>query len=411
MTGVLYGAARALIGACAVGLLCGCTLSDALRNDPITSARTNGGTGTRALTVAIVTDREPDASKPFGFGNHWNADVRCASAVVTVPAPNRYGAALPVDATQPDPQQCTSKLPFDDFAALVANANQSNRCQSALIYVHGYNTAFRSALLRAGQLAADAEWPCATVAFSWGSEGQFDRYAADIERSGYSVPSLVKVLEALQRANIQTNIIAHSMGNRVALSALATLGAMCAAHGPIVNELILAAPDVNAEENNDDFDRLLTQAMPCVHRATIYASRDDLVLMFSVSIHGGIPRAGLDPEKDMSYTVTRNNVETIDATDAPGDPIGHGYFVSAYEMLDDIMMILRGVPIASRATTPGASTLLCANDMNKPCTGPQDRYKLAVSSSRKPDWTTRFERQFLAHLLAVHYGVSGEVAP
>ena len=403
----LHRAVRALLTVCAAGLLSGCTLSDALRNDPISSVQASAGTLSRKPIVAIVTDREPDASKPLGFGNHWDEQVRCATAVVTVPS---QGSGW-VNAAPPVPQHCTNALSPDEITALIDATKAPTACHSVLLYVHGYNTTFRSALLRAGQMAADTDWPCAMAAFSWGSEGQFDRYAADIERSGYSLPLLIRFLESLQQTKTQTNIIAHSMGNRVVLSALGELAYTCSAHGPIVGELILAAPDVNAEANNDDFDRLLTKALPCAHRVTIYASRDDMALMMSQSIHGGIPRAGLDPANDMTYATGRDNVDIVDATDAPGDPVGHGYFVSSYEMLDDIMLTLRGVPIAARATTTNSATLICANEADNPCTGSQDRYRLAVLPSRQPDWTTRIQRHILALLLAIHYGVSGQIQP
>src|SRR5580692_9143345 len=63
----LHRAVRALLTVCAAGLLSGCTLSDALRNDPISSVQASAGTPSRKPIVAIVTDREPDASKPLGF--------------------------------------------------------------------------------------------------------------------------------------------------------------------------------------------------------------------------------------------------------------------------------------------------------------------------------------------------------
>lgn len=410
MIRMLFCAARGLVLAGAATILTGCTLSDALRDDPITSARTNGGTETRTLRVAIVTDRKFGTPEQLGFDNHWDEQVRCTSTGVTVPAATSRGAPA-VTADLPVPGICTDRQPFDKFAALVDEANPPGGCKSVLLYVHGYNTTFRSALLRAGQIAADAEWPCAMAAFSWGSEGKFDRYAADIERSGYAVPVLMNVLESLRRSHIQANIIAHSMGSRMTLSALSALGDTCFAEGPFVNELILAAPDVSSEKYNDDFGTLLARALPCVRRVTIYASRNDMVLMLSESIHGGIPRAGLEPQSDLHYTKESARVEIVDASEAPGDPFGHGYFVSSYEMLDDIMMVLRGVDIARRAATPGASTLLCANAENKACTGSQDRYRLAVSSARRPDLMARLERHILAHLLAIRYGVPGQLTP
>jgi esterase/lipase superfamily enzyme len=388
-------------------VLSGCTLSDAALDTMIASARTNGGTRTRALNVAIVTDRKPGTPQQLGFGNTWDEETRCATARITVPAPEN-GTAAPVFAEPAARQRCSETTPFDAFAAGLDDAARSASCHSVLLYVHGYNTTFRSALLRAGQLAADTEWPCAMAAFSWGSEGQFDRYAADIERSGYAVPVLMEVLQALPRTGIAINIVAHSMGNRTTLGALAALGPSCTGHGAIVNELILAAPDVSSEAGNDDFGTLLRRALPCVRRVTVYASRNDMVLMLSESIHGGIPRAGLEPDSDLHYAIDSDHVEIVDASAAPGDPFGHGYFVESYEMLDDMMLVLRGAAIASRAD---ARTLYCANEHNAPCTGPRDRYALAVSSSRQPDLFARLERHLLAHLLAIQYGVPGQLTP
>ena len=205
----------------------------------------------------------------------------------------------------------------DGFAKSIETINSSTGCDRVLLYVHGYNTTFRSALLRAGQLAHDAEWPCAAAAFSWGSEGQFDRYVADIERSSYAVPLLMGVLKGLKARHVTPNIVAHSMGNRVTLSALSGLSGSCDPDHPVIDELILAAPDVGAEQYNDDFGTLLSRALRCVHRVTIYASRNDMVLMLSDSLHGGIPRAGLEPQSDVRYARDNRNVDVIDDADAP----------------------------------------------------------------------------------------------
>lgn len=372
----------------------GCTYSDALRHDSIRSVWTHGGIESRP--VAFVTDRQQDAQSELGFGNHWGETVACGRAAVSVPEASPPGdPASAADAAKLQPVPCGSD--FAPFIAEVKEDDSARSCESVLLYVHGYNTTFRSALLRAGQIAADAQWPCAMAAFSWGSEAKFDRYVADIERSGYSVPVLMALLTALEKAGLKTNIIAHSMGARATLSALAALGPACAAHKPI-NELILAAPDVNAERFNDDFGALLTRAAPCVRRITVYASRNDMVLMLAESVHGGIPRAGLEPEHDMQYEKLAPNIDVVDATDAPGDPFGHGYFVEAYEMLNDMMWVLSGADLARRSR-PDAATLTCATTVDNVCEG--DRYKLAVARQRRPDWTTRLSRNLLAELLAV----------
>ncbi len=398
----MRGGIRAgLILMCAAGLLGGCTISDALRNDPIYAVRAGGGAAEETRLVPFVTDRNRDGAGLGGFGNHWSAASQCGSFNVTVPAASASGDRE-VRASEPVALACDAGEVFGGIVVAVKQANAARHCDSVLVYIHGYNNTFRSAVLRTAQLAADAEWPCAALTFSWSSEGKFDRYAADIERSGYAVPILMEVLKALSESGIRTNVIAHSMGTRLMLTALSASRFTCTEQVPVINELILAAPDVNAEEYNDDFGALLQHISPCVHRATVYASSNDMVLMLSQSAHGGIPRAGLEPESDVQYARENSRVDVIDASNAPGDPIGHGYFLSSVEMLNDIKLVLHGVDIASRAarSAPGGPTLLCA-DPDQMCVGAHDIYALSVVPARRPDLLARLEREILKGVLAI----------
>jgi esterase/lipase superfamily enzyme len=125
------------------------------------------------------------------------------------------------DAKAPEPVICDSKAEMGGFAAKVAT--EAKGCGRVLLFVHGYNTTFKTSLLRAGQIATDTQWTCAVALFSWSSEAKYDRYAADIERSGYAAPVLIDVLRALSATGLKVDIVAHSMGARVTLSALAAL--------------------------------------------------------------------------------------------------------------------------------------------------------------------------------------------
>ena len=132
----------------------------------------------------------------------------------------------------------------------------------------------------------DTQWPLRRRAFSWSSEGQFDRYAADIERSGYAVPVLIGAAARAGGDGPEDRHRGAQHGRAHTLSALG--GAVREAAGADRDELILAAPDVSAEHDNDDFGHLLERDAPCVQRTTIYASDNDMALMASESVHGGI---------------------------------------------------------------------------------------------------------------------------
>jgi esterase/lipase superfamily enzyme len=358
-------------------LLSGCTLSAALRHDEIRSVWGPG----RSLPPQLVffaTDRAPRGA---GFGESWGGMARCGRTLVPI--------ANAVSPAAPDPSLesigCDGPAAMAAFAGEIAAATQARGCKKVLLIAQGFNLTFRIALLHGAQVAMDAQWPCPVLAFDWSSEGRFDRYAADSERSFYSEPILIALLHALQVAGLETEILAHSLGARIAMDAV---GAVCSKPEPVVGEMILVAADVNAEPGNDDFGQMLRRDVPCVRRMTIYASDNDLALMASRSLHGGIDRAGQTPLADMQYRSPR--IEVIDASLAPSDVSGHAYFIFSYEMLTDVMWTLDGASLAERAIKGG---LLCADWSGGTCVAGAGRYILKVAPDRQADFGQRLLRQ------------------
>jgi esterase/lipase superfamily enzyme len=350
-------------------LLSACTLSDSLRVNEIRSV---WGPGRRLppRLVFFATDREVDGA---GFGLHWGGGVaHCGRASVAI----SNAVTMPAPDPVLEPQPCEGAPAMAAFARSVAAAAKAQGCNSVLVILHGYNLSFRTALLHGAQMAMDAQWPCATLLLNWSSEALFDRYAADIERSGYAVPLAINLLRALNEAGLQTNILGHSMGARIALSAL---GALCTEPAPLVNELILAAADVSDEKGNDDFGKFLKRVTPCARRTTIYASDNDIALLASESVHGGLDRAGQTPLADLQYRALPGHIDVVDATLAIGDPSGHAYFVFSYEMLADLMFTLHGDSLQARAAQ---GTLSCDGDG---CAEGKGRYSLNVAKARQPD--------------------------
>ena len=369
--------------AAAALLLSGCTLSAALRHDEIRSVWGPG----RALPpqlVYFVTDR---AQRGAGFGESWGGMARCGRTRVAI--------ANAVSPPAPDPSlepiACDGPVAMAAFAGQVAAAARARGCNRVLIIAQGFNLTFRIALLHGAQVAMDAQWSCAVLAFDWSSEGRFDRYADDIERSGYSEPVMIGLLQALQAAGLESEMLAHSVGARIAMAAV---GAVCSKPDPMVGEMILVAADVSAEPDNDDFGQMLKRDAPCTRRVTIYASDNDLALMASRSVHGGDSRGGQAPLADMQYRSP--GIEVIDASLAPGDLSGHAYFIFSYEMLTDMMWTLDGASLAERAAKGG---LVCADWSGGACVAGAGRYILKVTPDRQPDLGRRLLRQVTPILL------------
>jgi len=347
--------------------------------------------------VYYVTDREADRNWPGGFGKHWSDALSCGSAVAVIPPESLPGEPIPTGHVKPN--SAASAACGESFARAIAADASSRHCNEVLVYVHGFNTLFDGAVLRAGQLALDTRSGCIAAVFSWSSEGEIGRYVADIEHSAYAAPELEAFLRALAGAGLRIDIVGHSIGTRVALSALASM----ARHpGPppddFVGELILAAADVGADPVNNDFVHLLNDARPFARRTTIYASAGDAVLAVSAVAHGDVPRAGRRPLGDRRLETHSGDhaVDVVDATDAPAELLGHSYFGMSLEAVSDIALTLRGATVEQRMgkIDDWPVTLICKPPQNgSVCDPALPHYALNIAPGRRPDFWVRLIRR------------------
>lgn len=182
--------------------------------------------------------------------------------------------------------------------------------------------------------------------FSWPSRGGVDAYGADYETSFESIDAFNRFLDLVKKqAGIRrVHIIAHSMGNRVVTEALYARYVR-AERLPLVDQLVLAAPDVWASR----FKNRLMRTLPnLAARVTLYISDKDRALITSSSIRKGEPRAG---EVAGGLLEASRGVERFDAINASAlstDFLGHGYYASHGSMLGDIYCLLKGNPAKGR---------------------------------------------------------------
>jgi esterase/lipase superfamily enzyme len=101
---------------------------------------------------------------------------------------------------------------------------------------------------------------------------------------------------------------------------------------PIIDRLVMAAPDVDAQAFSGRYIESLEEA---VSSATLYFSSSDRALWLSRLLHGG-KRVGLD-------VVTRNvgNLEAVDIGPQAFFSTGHSYYGSDPVVIDDLSALLR----------------------------------------------------------------------
>ena len=234
------------------------------------------------------------------------------------------------------------KVEHQSERQFVKNLSAKSKDKEALIFVHGYRVTFEDAARRTAQLAMDLEIDV-PIFYSWPSGGKLFQYLGDIDRAETAKQSLLQFLDLVAtRSGAKTvHLIAHSMGNlaltRALVDFLARRGQVAQ---PLFREIILAAPDMNADVFKDE---IVPQIRGKGSRLTLYASSRDYALVVANFLRSGLPRAGY-VDKDQPLVV--DGVETIDVSAVNtsflgGRLMGHSYFGARPAVLGDMWEVLK----------------------------------------------------------------------
>jgi esterase/lipase superfamily enzyme len=197
-----------------------------------------------------------------------------------------------------------------------------------LVFVHGFNNRFDDAVYRFAQIVQDSKVPVIPVLFTWPSRGEvrLRAYAYDRESANYSRDALESLLNMLTSypAITEVNMLAHSMGNWIALEALrgrSMRGSQTAnsLKADKLKNVMLVAPDVDV-----DVFRMQIQRMGAARpRIALFVSQDDQALSLSKNIWGGVARLGdVDPTQEpyrSEFERDRILVFNLTGLASPGD--------------------------------------------------------------------------------------------
>jgi esterase/lipase superfamily enzyme len=229
----------------------------------------------------------------------------------------------------------TIPQPKDVFLKAMRARVLSSKGKSAFIFVHGYNVAFADAARRTAQLAYDLSFDGAPVFYSWPSQASLQGYTVDEANIEWSTSHIKQfIADAADQSGAENlYLVGHSMGNRGLTRALAALVSERPDLRGRFREIILAAPDVDADVFRNDLAPALKKAG---QRVTLYASSKDMALKASKEVHG-YPRAG--DAADGILIVP--GIDTIDASNVDDSMLAHSYFVESIPVIRDIARMLR----------------------------------------------------------------------
>lgn len=327
------------------------------------------------VSVFYGTDRlRKDGPNRASYGSERARRLELGRALVTVPAAHQvptierpfavrvpYFQVVLYEQSEDPKRHFTIKelkpLSRDEFLILARDRIAASRAfkDQALLFVHGFNTAFEHALYRTAQLAYDLRFDGAAFLYSWPSGEGLIGYGHDRESATQAEPYLKEFLELLVRTTgaRSVSVIAHSMGNLPLLNVLRELGPALP-EGVRFNELILAAPDVD----RDVFANLAAGIRPYGRGITLYCSANDRAMGASRRFAGGVPRAGDVPPEG---PVIIAGIDTIDVTSTSTDllALNHSTYAEKGALLNDIGLLLqtgerppeRRIPILQKVKT------------------------------------------------------------
>ena len=229
-----------------------------------------------------------------------------------------------------------------------------------LIFVHGYNNQFHQAAYSAAKLAASFGEDVVPVFYSWPSKGTIAGYFYDeneVDTASWHFVNLIAELHE-RMPLVEIDIIAHSMGNRVALGALQTFPSKITAEPTGIFQqpfkfasVALVAADVDRNAYQTRFNGV---ASGVARRVYLYVSGKDRALWASRKAHmtrtsrlgENFPEPYIDPK-----------AETVDVSAVDADFLGHGYLTENRIVANDLVYAVReGMPAKRRAGLMKMST-------------------------------------------------------
>lgn len=233
----------------------------------------------------------------------------------------------------------TVRLQNDAYYEQLRAQVASSPDRELLVFVHGFNVSFEDAARRTAQMANDLKLQGAPVFYSWPADQYFLlTYSKDEASVGWSAPHLKEfLLDLAHNTDARAiNLVAHSMGNRALSTALREIDIQLRDEARLFNQVVLAAPDIDA----DDFrDNIAPAIQRTAKQVTLYASSNDRALMASRLLHRNA-RAG-DASQGIVLVA---GMDTIDVSNIDGGPWGHSYVGASDPVLRDLHLLLTSLP-------------------------------------------------------------------
>ncbi len=294
------------------------------------------------MIVATTRMRSPDPG--IMFTGERGLAPSFAEITVSIPPDDRrkVGEVAWPKKLPPNPATDFAVLSAQDVdipeaKAWLSREVRKNPDRSVLVFIHGFNNRFEDAVYRFAQIAHDSDAETVPILVTWPSRGSAFAYGYDRESTNYSrnaIEALFQYLAADKEIK-EVSILAHSMGNMLALEGLRQMAIRNGGLPDKFKNIMLASPDVDV-----DVFRSQIADMGNPHpQFTLFVSQDDRALAVSKRVWGNVERLGainpeVEPYKD---ELAENNITVIDLTKIhTDDKLNHGKFAESPQIVQAI---------------------------------------------------------------------------
>ncbi|WP_246154824.1 alpha/beta hydrolase [Methylobacterium oryzihabitans] len=297
--------------------------------------------GASRVEMLVATTRKSAANPGEMYSGERGPGLSYADITVSIP---------PDSLREPGSVQWPKSLPGNpatDFVTLKAEPldgieatgrlGRGTRAgkRHALVFVHGFNNRFEDAVFRFAQIVHDTGADVVPVLFTWPSRGSVLAYGYDRESTNYSRNALEGVLRRLARSPEvgEVTVLAHSMGNWLALESLRQMAIRDGRVAPKIRNVVLAAPDVDMDLAREAFRDM----GPTRPKLSLFVSQDDNALAASRLVWGsaGARLGAIDPEAEPYRSeLARENIAVLNLTkQQSADSLNHGKFAGSPQLV------------------------------------------------------------------------------
>lgn len=296
---------------------------------------------TARVAMLVATTRSRSSVPGEMFSGERGAAPSFADITVSIPNDGRrkvgevaWPRKLPAN---PETDFATLKAEEINRETAILRLNRAVRAspdRSVLVFIHGFNNRFEDAVYRFAQIAHDSGTSSVPILMAWPSRGSVLAYGYDHESANYTRNAMEDLLQFLNRDNDikEVSILAHSMGNWLALEALRQMAIRNGGLPAKFKNIMLAAPDVDV----DVFHSQIADLGGTQPRFTLFVSGDDRALAASRRVWGNVSRLGsINPDQEpYKDELAQNAITVIDLTKVKaGDKLHHGKFASSPEIV------------------------------------------------------------------------------